>query len=250
MRLAMGKRWPTTRWSVVLHAAQGRAGGKAAGGGEGDAAPRVALEELCAAYWQPLYFYLRRTGCSVADAEDTVQGFLSSLLSRDAIAGVQPERGRFRSYLLGALRNYLSKQRTRERAAKRGGDRPTVPLHFDTAGVERQLELPDDRTPEAAYAYAWAMAILRHTEDRLAERHADRPETFAALRPFLLSADAPSYREVAERLAMSEGAARVAVHRLRGEFRGLLREQVAQTVSSETDVDDELRAVIAAVGEG
>jgi RNA polymerase sigma-70 factor (ECF subfamily) len=205
---------------------------------------------LCAAYWQPLYFYLRRTGMHAPDAEDIVQGFLSSLLSGRAIAGVERERGRFRSYLLGALRNYLSKVRTRERAAKRGGDQPIAPLTLDVAGAERQLEIPDHRTPESAYAYAWAMAILRHTEEQLAERYAGKREMFAALRPFLLAGDAPSYREVAERLQLSEGSIRVAVHRLRNQFRALLREQVAQTVSSEAEVDDELRAVIAAVGEG
>ena len=231
--------FPTTRWSVVLGAARGR-----------EASPK-ALHELCAVYWKPLYAYLRRDGLSKEDAEDTVQGFLSSLLDRPAIGGVDQQTGRFRSYLLGALRNYLANARVKARAQKRGGGVAHLPLPMAASSAQVELQIPDGRTPEAAYAYVWAMAILQQTEDRLAQRHADRgkSEVFFALRPFLTSGDAPAYRQVAQQLQMTEAAARVAVHRLRGEFRTLLREQVADTVAEAADVDDELRAVIGAIAE-
>lgn len=211
----------------------------------GPGAPRRALSELCEAYWRPLFVFLRREGMADTDAEDAVQGFLSTLLAGPVIEHVDRDRGRFRSYLLGALRHWLANERTRAGALKRGGGAPPISLEHDGAAIE----VPDDRTPEAAYAYAWAMEMLARTRRRLGERYASegRPELFAALEPFLLSGDTPAYREVALGLAMTEANARVAVHRLRGRFRELLREEVADTVSAEADVDDELRAVIAAV---
>lgn len=228
--------FPTTRWSMVLSATR-----------EGDV-PRRALNELCGDYWLPLFAYLRRTGMPIADAEDTVQGFVSTLLAGPAIAGVDPERGRFRSYLLGALRNYLSRMGARERAAKRGGGTAPIPLST-TSDVERDIEIPDDRTPEGAYAYAWAMALLRRTEDRVAADYDDRGKQalFEALRPTLLSDDPPPYQELGDRVGLSEGAARVAAHRMRTRFRALLREEVSQTVSSPAEIDDELRSVISAL---
>lgn len=228
--------FPTTRWSIVLTAAR-----------EGDV-PRRALNELCGDYWLPLFAYLRRTGMPVPDAEDTVQGFVSTLLAGPTIASVDPQRGRFRSYLLGALRNYLSRIGARERAAKRGGGTAPIPLST-TSDAERDLEIPDDRTPEGAYAYAWAMALLRRTQDRVAADYDDQGKQalFEALRPTLLSEDPPPYRELGDRVGLSEGAARVAAHRMRTRFRALLREEVSQTVSSPAEIDDELRAVIAAL---
>ncbi len=232
---ARGGPFPTTRWSVVLTAAD-----------EGET-PRRALHELLEAYWAPLFAYLRRTGMSVADAEDTVQGFVSSLLDGAAIAGVDRERGRFRSYLLGALRNYLGRQQARARAAKRGGG--AVAVSLDGSAAERELAIPDDRTPEGAYAYAWALAILRRAEASVARWYAERgkAELFEALQPTLLSGEVPAYRELAERVGMTEGAARVAAHRIRTRFGECLREEVAHTVSSKADVEAELRAVIEAL---
>lgn len=223
--------FPTTRWSVVLTAADE---------GEG---PRRALHELCAAYWVPLYAYLRRSGMSVADAEDTVQGFISSLLDGPAITGVDRDRGRFRSYLLGALRNYLQRQRARANAVKRGGGLVAV------SAAAAEVEIPDDRTPEGAYAYAWAMAILERAEAAVASAYAAKGKSalFDALQPTLMSGDAPNYRALAERVGMSEGAMRVAAHRIRSRFGDCLREEVAHTVSSKADVEAELRAVIQAL---
>jgi DNA-directed RNA polymerase specialized sigma24 family protein len=231
----MAGHFPTTRWSVVLGAAQG------------SEAPRRALHELCAAYWRPLYAFVRRDGMSPADAEDAVQGFLSSLLASDAMAGVDRERGRFRSYLLGALRHFLANERARAVAQRRGGGQAPLPLTLE--GDEPEVEIPDDRTPEGAYAYAWAMEILGRTRKRLGQRYAaeGRAALFETLEPFLLDGDTPRYREVAAHLSMTEAHARVAVHRLRTAFGAALREEVADTVPSAAEIDDELRAVIEAI---
>jgi DNA-directed RNA polymerase specialized sigma24 family protein len=236
-KVPRGGPFPTTRWSVVLTAAD-----------RGEA-PRRALHELCAAYWAPLFAFLRRTGMSVDDAEDTVQGFVSSLLDGPAIAGVDRERGRFRSYLLGALRNYLNRQQARARAEKRGGGTAPVSLTTDGATAERELEIPDDRTPEGAYAYAWAMSILRRAEEDVARHYAAKGKSalFEALQPTLLAGEVPAYRDLAERLGLSEGAARVAAHRIRSRFGEALRAEVAQTVSSKAEIEAELRAVIDAL---
>ncbi|MEM7156067.1 MAG: sigma-70 family RNA polymerase sigma factor [Myxococcota bacterium] len=234
----MGGHFPTTRWSIVLGAAKS------------PTSPRTrALHELCDAYWRPLYAFLRRDGLSPEDAEDTVQGFLSSLLTGSGIAGIDRDRGRFRSYLLAALRHYVSTERTRAHALKRGGGQAPVSLSIDHDDAERTLEIPDDRTPEQAYAYAWAMEILGRARRRLQERYEKEGQQarFEVLSPFLLAADAPRYREVAEQLSMTEANARVAVHRLRTRFRAALRDEVAETVSSAAEIDDELRAVIDAV---
>lgn len=233
----MGGHFPTTRWSVVLGAAQG------------SEAPRRALHELCAAYWRPLYAFVRRDGMTPEDAEDVVQGFLSTLLAGTTMAGVDRERGRFRSYLLGALRHYLANERARAAATKRGGGRAPLSLSIASEDAEGAVEIPDDRTPEGAYAYAWAMEILQRTRQRLGERYAadGRTAVFEALEPFLLDGDTPRYREVAARLSMSEAHARVAVHRLRTSFGAALREEVADTVPSAAEIDDELRAVIDAI---
>lgn len=233
----MGRSFPTTRWSVVLGAAQGSTG------------PPKALHELCAAYWRPLYAFARRDGLSPEDAEDVVQGFLSSLLTGPTIAGVDRERGRFRSYLLGALRHYLADERARASALKRGGGQAPVSLTIDRDDAEGSMEIPDDRTPEGAYAYAWAMEMLARTRERLRQRYVEdgRGHVFEALESFLLDGDTPRYREVAAELSMTEAHARVTVHRLRTRFRTALREEVADTVPSDAEIDDELRAVIDAI---
>jgi DNA-directed RNA polymerase specialized sigma24 family protein len=235
----MGGHFPTTRWSVVLGAAHG------------SEAPRRALHELCAAYWLPLYAFLRRDGMAREDAEDLVQGFLASLLSGSAMAGVDRERGRFRSYLLGALRHFLANERARASTLRRGGGQAPLPLTIDRDETpdDALVEIPDDRTPEGAYAYAWAMEILRRTRKRLGERYAEegRSPLFETLSPFLLDGDTPRYREVAAQLSMTEAHARVAVHRLRTAFGAALRAEVADTVSSDAEIDDELRAVIDAI---
>lgn len=235
--LSMAGQFPTTRWSVVLDVAQS------------PEAPRRALHELCELYWRPLYAFLRRDGHAGSDAEDLVQGFLTSLLAGPAIRGVTRDRGRFRSYLLGALQNFVGKERTRASALKRGGGQTRVPWAIDGDGADEALQIPDDRTPEGAYAYAWAMEILGRARASVAGRYETegRERMFRVLEPFIRSSDAPPYREVAAELQMTEGNARVAVHRLRGRFGAALRSEVAQTVATDAEVDDEIRAVIEAL---
>jgi len=233
----MGRHFPTTRWSVVLDVARG------------SSAPRKALHELCEAYWRPLYAFLRRDGLSPEDAEDGVQSFLSTLLAGTTMAGVDRDRGRFRSYLLGALRHHMADERVRAHALKRGGGEAPLSLSIDRDDAEGSWDIPDDRTPEGAYAYAWAMEILDRTRVRLQAHYArdGRSALFSTIEPFLSSGDTPRYRQIAEELSMTEAHARVTVHRLRTRFRAALREEVADTVSSDAEIDDELRAVIDAL---
>lgn len=226
-------RFATTRWSVVL----------GAGGRISRVDARAALEELCQTYWPPLYAYLRRHGCSPAEAEDTVQGFFALLLERDDLAGVHPDRGRFRSFLLASLKHFLSNQRDRERAVKRGGGRRPIPL--DVSSVERCYthEPTETRTPEAVFDRSWALTLLQRVQTQLrdAYRDAGKAQRFDVLSPYLTGEPTSAYRDAAQRLEVSEGAVKVAVHRLRQDFREMLRSEIAQTVASAEEIEDEIR---------
>ncbi len=208
-----------------------------------------AMGELCTIYWPPLYAYLRRRGTDRADAEDLVQGFVARMLDDPGLAGVDRDRGRFRAYLLGAFKNHVAKQQRRAQALKRGGAGPVVSLDFEDAESRLAHVVPDDRTPEAVYAHAWAMTVLQRTQQRLRADYQDKGNAaqFDAFEGFLMAADAPPYRVVAAQLGMTEGAARVAVHRLRTQFRRRLREEVADTVVSGADIDAELRSLMEAL---
>lgn len=215
----------------------------------GDERAHVALGELCMRYWAPLYTFARHQGRTASDAEDLVQGFVAELLDTKGLSRADQQRGRFRNYLLGAFRNYLSKQIRRGRTQKRGGGRAPRPLDFEGADglVERPLAGPHD--PESAYARAWAMATLRRAMSLVAQEYEQRglQPIFAALEPSLLSGETPSYRQIAEREGMNEGAVRVAAHRLRTRFRQTLRNEVADTLVEGADVGAELRALMDAL---
>jgi len=233
----------TTRWSEI----------QAAGSGS-PASARAALESLCAAYGYPLYAFLRRDGHDVEAARDLVQGFFASFLARDDLARITPEGGRFRSYLLGGLRHFVSNERERERALKRGGG--VTPLSLDTlveSAEERYaVEPADDENPERLYERRFAVAVLEATLARLAEEEerAGRGDTFAAMRPFL-TGDPPAagYTEVALALGKTAGALKVAAHRLRKRFRAALLEEVARHVERPQDVEDELLHLFRVLGE-
>jgi RNA polymerase sigma-70 factor (ECF subfamily) len=223
-----------TRWSLVA-AAQGHS-----------EPARAALGELCQLYWYPLYAYLRRRGSNENDAQDEVQGFFADLLAREALAAADRTRGRFRSFLLASLSNFLSHERERANALKRGGG--VRPLSIDWLSAEERfrLEPPEADTPERAFERAWATALLERTLARLeAEFEAKgRGTLFRALRERIGDSskeipDTPAVRH----LRMNEQALRVTVHRLRKRYREILREEVAQTVASAEDVDEELRAL-------
>jgi len=233
-------RFATTRWSIVV----------AAGAGE-DTAGRAALESLCTAYWYPLYAFERRGGTPAPDAQDLVQGFFAELLEKDYLRQADRERGRFRTFLLAAFRHYASKEREKARALKRGGGRKALPLDFEDGESRYLLEPADQRTPETIYERRWALTLLDETLGRLRMEHdaSGRGDLFDALRGTLGTgggAEEP-YAALGKRLAMSEGAVKVAVHRLRKRYREVLRALIAETVAEPADVDDEIRHLLEAL---
>ena len=236
---APGAVFVTTQWSVVLDA----------GGQDTDLAP-VALESLCRAYWFPLYAYVRRRGHSVEDAQDLTQAFFARLLERNWIGDADRERGRFRTFLLTCMSRFLSDQWDRQRAQKRGGGAAHVPLSFDDAETRYGCEPADNRTPDQYFEQRWALTLLETVLQKLrGEYDSDgKGELFAALNPCIVGGrDSLPYAELAARLHMSEGAVKVAVHRLRKRYRDLLRSEVAQTLAVGEDVDEELRHLFASL---
>ena len=232
----MPAQFPATQWSEIL-----RAGDPTA------PEARAALEGLCSAYWYPLYAFVRRTGASPDDAMDLTQGFFEHLLQSDLLRSADPARGRFRSFLLGCLKNYLSHQRGREAALKRGGGATTISL--DAGAEARFTREAADLEPDALYERRWAMTLMERAMNALEHESSGHPERFAALKPLLTGSDRESsYRAIGERLEMSEGAVRVAVHRLRQRYGGLLREQIAMTVADPEQVDAELGHVLRTLG--
>jgi RNA polymerase sigma-70 factor (ECF subfamily) len=231
--------FPTTHWSVVINAGRGS---------EKDV--RRALESLCGQYWYPLYKFIRRQGRTHHQAEDCTQAFLAKLLASDGVARARPERGRFRTFLLASLRNFMVNDWQRERAEKRGGGKALLPLEFEQAGERFDREPVDPGlTPEQEFDRNFARDMIsnaiRHL--RLEYEASGRGRVFAALRPLLLgnSGGAP-HDELAPKAGLTTRAFTVALERLRRRFGERLRRDVAQTVSSEAEVDAELRHLIAA----
>jgi RNA polymerase sigma-70 factor (ECF subfamily) len=234
-----GHRFATTRWSLVL-----------AAGAEDPQARSRALEDLCTDYWFPLYAFARRNGADAHAAADDVQGFFADILGRDDLRRADPTRGRFRSFLLGAFRHFLSREREKARTFKRGGGR--IPLSLDFDGGERRLSLEPfhERTPEREFDRRWALAVLASTLAAVRTEYdsSGRGALFEALLPWLEGASpAPTAAETAASLRISEGAVRSAVHRLRSRFRATLRAAVADTVAGESDVDAELTHLMEAL---
>ncbi len=230
----------TTHWSVVL----------AAGDQESPQAA-AALEYLCNRYWYPIYAYVRRQGHSPEDAQDLTQEFFARFLARKSLAGVQRGRGRFRSYLLGALKHFLADEWDRQRRLKRGGQFFHVP--FDAAAGEGRylLEPADERSPDRLFERRWALALLELVWRQLQSEYqaAGKERLFARLRGFLTAGTAgESYRAVAGELLMTEGAVRVAVHRLRQRYGELFRQAVAETVEKPEDIPEEMRHLVAVLG--
>jgi RNA polymerase sigma factor (sigma-70 family) len=229
----------TTHWSVVL-----------AAGGEDSQAARTALAALCEAYWYPLYAYIRRWGATADDAGDLTQAFLTSLLERRDFTGLSQERGRFRAFLLASLRHFLANDAARRRSQKRGGGAATVPLESDDAEHRYLVEPVDAETPERLYERRWALIVIDRVLLAL-RREAEaegRAAEFDAIKACMLGrAAAGSYAAIADRLRVSEGAVRVAVHRLRRKFQARLKQDIAATVSSPDQVEDEIRYLIRAL---
>ena len=237
---AGGAVFATTRWSVVL-----------AAGSSAEPRGRAALEQLAAVYWYPLYAFVRRSGHGADEAADLTQGFFALLLERDDLRRADPTRGRFRNWILVALRHFLANEREKARAHKRGGGHAPVSIDASAADSRFAHEPVDVRTPETAYRRAWAEAALTsaHTRLRAEQERIGRAAHFDALRPALVADDdAPPQAEIAARLGLSENAVRVALHRLRARFGELVRDEVAGTLEQPDDVADELRELFDALG--
>lgn len=230
-------RFAATRWSVVLAAADHRT----------NVTSRRALEELIQIYWFPLYAFVRRQGNSHQQAEDLTQGFFTHLLANEGLMTVDRSKGKFRSFLLAALKNFASDERAKARAIKRGGNRKVLSLDALEAEAHYARELTDTMTPERLFERSWAIAVLNQVVSRLEQEHAERgkAEAFQALRHSLDGqADAQSYAQIAGQLGMSEGAVRVMAHRMRRRYRELLRDEIVQTVANEELVDEEIHHLL------
>lgn len=228
----------TTRWSVIV-----------AAGDSQTLVSRNALAALCETYWQPLYIYVRSRGYRAEEAQDLVQSFLTSLIERNGLRHADPERGKFRSFLLVSLKHFLSDEWDKSRAQKRGGG--TAPLRLDFDAIEgRGIPEPTDaQTPDRLYDRAWALATLDAVLAALRAEYeaAARGDLFEALRGTLTGEPVGAYAELAPRLGMSEAAIKTAVHRLRKRYKALLSAQVAQTLTDDADPDVELRDLLEAV---
>jgi RNA polymerase sigma factor (sigma-70 family) len=234
------RRFATTRWGVVL----------AAGGHAPSAESARALAELCAEYWYPLYTYVRRRGHAPEDAQDLTQAFFARLLEKKSLAAADPLRGRFRTFLLTSLQNFLASEWRRASAAKRGGGLEILSIDFPSAEERYRLDPSRDLSPEAAYERRWALGVLDTVLAAVRAEHerAGRLELFEALKDRLAgSGEASAYAELSERLGQSEQALRQAASRMRRRFRDRLRAEIAETVTNEQDVDDELRHLLAAL---
>jgi RNA polymerase sigma-70 factor (ECF subfamily) len=229
----------TTSWSVVVAARDGDA-----------AQAREALATLCETYWYPLYAFIRRQGNSAQEAEDLTQEFFSRLLEKDFLEGVDRSRGKFRSFLLAACGHFLSNERDRARAWKRGGRCRIVSLDFAQAETQYALEAADRLSPDKLFARRWALTLLRNVLSRLRADYAARGKAalFDRLRVSLLGEDSEPAASLAAALGMTAGAVRVAVHRLRQQFRELLREEIARTVDRPEEIEEEMRDLFTAFG--
>lgn len=242
---AASSHFHTTHWSMV------RTAGRAAGDSpdpEGEA--RDALAKLCATYWRPLYAFIRRRGHDAEAARDLTQGFFASFLARDDLATITPEGGRFRSYLLGAVKHFLANERERSQALKRGGGAIPRSLDLEDAEAGITLEPIDARTPEADFDRQWAIALLARAMERLQREQAakGRGEQFERLRETLAGAELPGDRtQLAAELGISAVALRVAVHRLRARYRVLLLEEAAHTLEGPQDAEEEIRHLFLAL---
>ena len=221
----------TTHWTVVLTAAR-----------RDTSRAEAALERLCRTYWYPIYAFVRRRGYSPEDAEDLTQAFFLCLLQRQSLVRVERSRGRFRSYLLGALNHFMANEQAKVRAQKRGGGQKALSLNLAAAEHRFDLEPAHHDTPDRLFDREWAGTLLDAVLTRLEGEYQDKPELFGVLKQTLAGAGASQpYANLAEQLKVSEGAVRVSVHRLRARYRELLRAEIAETVSSPDEVKSELK---------
>jgi RNA polymerase sigma factor (sigma-70 family) len=231
----------STRWSVVLLSAQSKT-----------PESQAALAALCGLYWYPLYSFVRRRGYNPEDAQDLTQGFFLHLLGDKVLSRVDPLKGKFRSFFLASIQNYLSKETDRARCLKRGGRAEFVPLNADNVEDRYRLEPTDFLTAEKIFDARWALTLLDEALSLLSAEYAadGKMATLEALKPFLQpidSATLPSYEQVADQLGVSVGAVKMLIHRLRKRYTALLRAEVARTVSDPREIDEEIHALCGAL---
>jgi RNA polymerase sigma factor (sigma-70 family) len=230
----------TTRWTVVI-----------AAGRRSTPDAEQALEELCRTYWYPLYAYVRRHGHTREDAEDLTQEFFARLLEKNYLEGLDSQKGKFRAFLLAALKHFLANEWDRATRKKRGGTTKMLSLDWQHADTRYQIEPSDELSPDKLYDRMWAVALLERVIQRLREESIaeGKGKLFEELRPFLMiGKSAIPYAQAAAALGLTEGAVRVAVHRLRQRYRALLREEISQTLSDPAQVEDEMQALFSAFG--
>ncbi len=223
----------TTRWSLVLQAGQ-----------EDSPRAAAALEQLCRIYWYPLYAYARRHGHGPEDAEDVVQGFFLQLLQNKSLAHVDRSKGRFRAFLLAALRYYLSDWHDKAEAQKRGGGVPTLRIELNRAEVRYTSARQDGLSPDMVYDYHWALTLLDQVVTRLERQYEEtgRGPLFAKLKPLLVeSGRGEPYVQLAAELGLTEEAVKKAVQRLRQRYGALFREEIAVTLANPAEVEEELQ---------
>jgi RNA polymerase sigma-70 factor (ECF subfamily) len=233
-----GDIFATTHWTVVLAASR-----------PDEPQARAALEELCRTYWFPLYAYIRRQGHSKEDAEDLTQSFFAQFLKRNYLIGLKSECGRFRAYLLAALKHFLSNERDKSRRQKRGGGVRDLSLDWHSADTQFQVAATNELSPDVAFDREWAVALLAKVIERLRAECAanSRGKQFERLKVFLSAGKGEaSYSEAARELGQEETAVRVAVHRLRKRYRQVLRAEIANTLAEPAQVEEELRALFGA----
>lgn len=231
----------TTQWSLVVAAAKK----------DSQVDSGEALEQLCGNYWYPLYAYVRRRGFSADESSDLTQAFFAQLLEKNSIEHADPDRGKFRTFMLTSLKNFISNQWRSEQAQKRGGHLKKISLEIARGEEKYALEPVESVTPEKLFDRRWAMTLLTTTFDKLQTEYEknNRQSLFEKIKPYLVgNNDKVPYKDVSDALGITENAVKVAVHRLRKRCGVLLREEIAQTVSSEEEIDEELRDMFATLG--
>lgn len=232
-------KFPTTSWSLVLAAAANPTTDS-----------RASVAALCKIYWPPIYAFIRRKGCSREQAEDLTQAFFVALLEKDYLGDADRGRGRFRTFLLAAVKHFLSNEWDKAHAGKRGGGLKAVPIDLVEAEAWYMPEAVEPRTPERLFERRWALSLLDQVMVKLRAEYAQtgKSEHFTRLSP-LLDGDpeAQSYEALATQLGATVGALRVALHRMRRRYRDLLRAEIAETVSTQAEIDDEIRFLLAAL---
>ena len=233
-------RFDPTRWSLVIAAQQA-------------SAPQAqqALTELCAIYWYPVYAFIRRQGFAADRVQDLTQEFFARFWEKHCLAGVDPQKGRFRSFLLAVCKHFLANERDRDRTQKRGGDRCLLSLDFHLAESRYQVEPGHTLTAEKLFDRRWTLALLDRVLSRLREEFepTDKALLFDRLQSLLIGDKGTlTYRQIAEELGMNEGAVKVASHRLRRRYRQVLREEIGRTVDDPAQIDDEIRDLFATLG--